>query len=40
MANVSQIVPLDKALLEGRIGLLPVGVLEQVERGVKLVLGL
>jgi len=39
VANVSQIVTLDKTFLGGRIGLLPVGVLEQLERGVKLVLG-
>lgn len=39
VANVSQIVTLDKAFLGERIGMLPSGVLEQVERGVKLVLG-
>lgn len=39
VANVAQIVTLDKVFLGGRIGASPVAVLEQVERGVKLVLG-
>ena len=39
VANVSQLVTLDKAVLTGRIGVLPAEVLEQVERGIKLVLG-
>lgn len=39
VANVSQLITLDKAFLGELIGALPVGVLEQAERGVKLVLG-
>lgn len=39
-ANVSQIVTLDKAFLERRIGALPSAVLGEVERGIKLVLEL
>lgn len=39
VVNVSQVVTLDKAFLGERIGALPVRVLEQIERGVKLVLG-
>lgn len=39
VANVSQIVTLDKTFLGRRIGALPAGVLEQLEHGVKLALG-
>lgn len=39
VANVSQLVTLDKAFLSERISVLPAEVLEQVMRGVKLMLG-
>jgi mRNA interferase MazF len=40
VANVSQLVTIDKTFLTERVGLLPSVLLEQVDVGVKLVLGL
>ncbi len=40
VANVSQLVTIDKAFLTERIGRLPPGLLEPVDAGLKLVLGL
>ncbi len=39
VVNVSQVITLDKTFLEAYVGRVPMEVLEQVERGVKLVLG-
>lgn len=40
VANVSQLVTLDRAFLDERIGRLPSGLLNAVDSGLKLVLGL
>lgn len=40
VANVSQLVTLDKAVLTERVGSLPSAKLKQIENGVRLVLGL
>ncbi len=40
VANVSQIVTVDKSFLTERIGTLPPNVIEQIERGLRLVLHL
>jgi mRNA interferase MazF len=40
VANVSQIVTLDRTRLTERVGALPTGVLAEIEKGVRLVLGL
>lgn len=40
VVNVSQIVTIDKEMLRDRIGMIPGESLAQVERGVRLVLGL
>lgn len=40
VANVSQIVTLDKSVLTGRVASLPIAKLRQIENGVRLVLGL
>ncbi len=40
VANVSQVVTLDKSVLTERIGILPDHLMEQIEDGLRLVLGL
>jgi len=40
VANVSQIVTIDKSFLAERVGILPLAVLDQVEKGLRLVLRL
>lgn len=40
VVNVSQLVTLDRPLLTGKVGTLPGAVLEKVDRGLRLVLGL
>jgi mRNA interferase MazF len=40
VANVSQIITVDKSFLTERIGVLPAAVIEQIERGLRLVLHL
>ena len=40
VANVSQVITLDKAFLTDHVGLLPAVLLERVEDGLRLVLGL
>ena len=40
VANVSQIVTLDKTFLVERCGLLPVAIIQQIEEGLRLVLAL
>ena len=40
VANVSQVVTVDKSMLTERIGSLPSNILEQVEKGLRLVLRL
>jgi mRNA interferase MazF len=40
VANVSQIVTVDKSFLTERIGVLPPNVIEQIEKGLRLVLHL
>ena len=40
VANVSQLVTLDKTVLTEKVGLLPAAKLKQIENGVRLVLGL
>jgi mRNA interferase MazF len=40
VANVSQIVTVDKSFLMERIGVLPPNMIEQIERGLRLVLHL
>jgi mRNA interferase MazF len=40
VANVSQIVTIDKGFLTERIGVLPLGMMEQIEKGLRLVLHL
>ena len=40
VANVSQVVTLDKSFLTERVGTLPIPLMERVEDGLRLVLGL
>jgi mRNA interferase MazF len=40
VANVSQVVTVDKSFLTERVGTLPANILEQVEKGLRLVLQL
>ena len=40
VANVSQIVTIDKSFLAERVGTLPASIIEQVEKGLRLVLRL
>lgn len=40
VANVSQVITLDKSFLTERIGVIPNYILEQVEAGLRLVMGL
>jgi mRNA interferase MazF len=40
VVNVSQVLTLDKSFLLGRVGALPLRLLEEVENGIRLVLAL
>jgi mRNA interferase MazF len=40
VVNVSQVVTLDRSILEARVGTLPAPVMERVDEGLRLVLGL
>jgi mRNA interferase MazF len=40
VANVSQVITIDKSFLTENIGMLPAYLLEQVENGIRLVMGL
>ena len=40
VANISQVVTIDKGFLTEKVGTLPVNILEQVEKGLRLVLRL